>query len=104
MKLAVTGVGWITGAVVCVGLSCAPLQVDEGAPVARPCETYTTCGACTAANACGWCNDRCTSGTRSGSTVIQCTDRWRWLMADCVASGGCTAVGNSCVGDMECCF
>ena len=82
----------------------AVLWVGCGDVPEDPCRRYTSCGTCTPAQGCGWCDNTCSSGSSSGPSFGRCGGGWAWITAQCPgggASGGgaglnCSANGSSC--------
>lgn len=86
------------------GLSCVDRRCSTRAPTDE-CEQYTTrgCEACAAGRTstgrfCGWCGDRCTSGSAVGSTDGTCTPmagNWIDSVTQCPAPRFCSEI-RSC--------
>lgn len=91
------------------GLTCAEGRCSTRAPVDE-CDTYTArgCEACTGGRTstgrfCGWCGDRCVSGTSSGSSDGTCTPlagNWFESVSQCPAPRFCSELRScdACAG------
>lgn len=53
-------------------------------PPTDACAASTTCSACTALPSCGWCANRCVTGTSSGgATCTTAAGTWAWTASQC---------------------
>jgi hypothetical protein len=73
-----------------------PRFLPDGAP--NPCLGLGDCTSCTATTPCGWCGNRCLSGTDSQSFDGTCmgTD-WMWRGVQCPNSGTQCPTHTDCV-------
>jgi hypothetical protein len=87
-----------------------------GGPV-DACSIALDCGECVLINDCGWCGDRCVTGSERGPAAGRCPS-WSWTGESCTDQGGsgaggagaggsggprCTQAGDLCTETSECC-
>lgn len=93
-----------------VPTQCPAPSTDAGAPPdassTDPCARFTSCGACTPVNGCGWCGatGQCVSGTQTGPVRGTCASGYAWLPQECPTTQptGTAQFGEPCRQPADC--